>query len=91
MINDLSYRKTSQYLSPAAHPALEPGQYDIYPGFSLPGGKIIPGFEPLAQALSNHKTIVIDGFGGVIWTDFRERLEELRFCGMKSARGLVQR
>lgn len=68
-------RKTSQLPVPPLHPTLERGQYDIYPGFPLPEGQISIGFDSLAQALDGYQTIIIDGFGGVLWMDFRQRLE----------------
>ncbi|MBE0695679.1 MAG: hypothetical protein IH586_02035, partial [Anaerolineaceae bacterium] len=84
MILDEPYRKTSQHLCPATHQALDQGQYDIYPGFPIPEGLIFRGFAPLAQVLAGHKTVVMDGFGGVIWSDLRERLDsalrELHLC-----------
>lgn len=70
-----SFRKTSQHLMPAApeHPPV--GQYDIYPNHNIGAGQIMLGFDALAESLSGERLVVIDGFVGVIWDDFRERLD----------------
>ncbi len=38
--------------------------------------QILPGFESLAKTLSAHKTIIIDGYTGVFFDDFRDNLDE---------------
>jgi mannose-6-phosphate isomerase class I len=74
--NTAAIRRTDQYLAPVNHSPLEPGIYDIYPGFHLPDGQIFTGFNSLAgQLAAAGKTVVIDGFGGILWQDFRERLD----------------
>ena len=84
-MNTSIYRKTSQELAPLTHRPLDKGQYDIYPGFPLPAGQIFAGFESLAQALTGQHTVVIDGYGGVLWEDFRQRLEQaLRHFGRRA-------
>ena len=50
------------------------GQYNIYPSFSLGTGRIAGGFDALAQRLAGARQAVIDGFPGVLWEDFRDRL-----------------
>ncbi len=69
------YRKTSQALAPARHQPVEPGQYDIYPGFDIGPGKISLGYSALADALVGQRRVMIDGFGGVFWQNLREQLE----------------
>lgn len=69
-----SFRKTTQTLAPAKHTPLPAGQYDIYPGFHIGAGKIDAGFDALARRLSSHAIIMLDGFCGVLWEDFRARL-----------------
>lgn len=73
------WRKTTQYLMPA-HVAetgqeLVEGQYNIYPAHDLGSGQIEAGFDALAQRLADAGRVMIDGFPGVLWADFRERLE----------------
>lgn len=69
-----SFRKTSQQLAPAQHAPLPAGQYDIYPGFDIGSGKIDAGYDALAQKLANHAIIILDGFGGILWEDIRNKL-----------------
>jgi len=77
------FRKTTQALAPASHTPV-PGVYNVYPGYPIGRGEIAVGFEPLARRLVDHEQIVIDGMGGVLWDDFRERLEPaLSSCGVK--------
>jgi mannose-6-phosphate isomerase class I len=60
------------------------GAYNIYPGYPVSPGEIQLGFAPLAQRLAAAQQIIIDGMGGVLWEDFRERLERaLASCGVK--------
>lgn len=70
-----SYRKSKQHLCPVEHPEIEKGYYDIYPAFPLPQGKVYIGFDSLADVLAGKNTVIIDGYGGVFWHDFRERLD----------------
>jgi mannose-6-phosphate isomerase class I len=68
-------RKTTQDLLPRQHTPTTPGQYDIYPGFSIGSHKIFSGFDELAPKLAGQQRILIDGYGGVLWPDFRDRLD----------------
>lgn len=67
-------RKTTQHLAPFQHQPTESGQYDVYPAFGLGDGKISVGFEALAQHLASYSRVVIDGYVGVFWDEFREKL-----------------
>jgi mannose-6-phosphate isomerase class I len=69
-----SFRKTTQALAPAKHTPLPAGQYDIYPGFDIGAGKIDAGYDAIALRLSSHAIVILDGFGGVLWEDFRNKL-----------------
>lgn len=69
------WRKSTQELAPAVRPPTPAGQYDIYPAFPLPAGQIHLGFERLAEHLSGYSQVILDGFGGVLWEDFRHRLQ----------------
>ena len=78
------YRKTSQPLLPKIHKPSPPGQYDMYPVYSLSAGKIEHGFLQLASHLSGHSQIVIDGSVGVLWEHFRDQLDQaLRHHGVQ--------
>ncbi|HBQ83142.1 MAG: hypothetical protein A2X05_10615 [Bacteroidetes bacterium GWE2_41_25] len=78
------YRKTKQYLLPDNKPAVTEGKYDIYPAFSLDKDHISEGFESLASVIYKHKNVTIDGYGGVLFNDFREKLEVvLKKTGIK--------
>ena len=70
-----SWRKTTQELAPARHTPLPPGQYDLYPGFPLPPDQIELGYEALAAQLAGHLQVIIDGYGGVLWGDLRQQLD----------------
>ncbi len=71
-----AYRKTVQPLLPKHHEPRPPGEYDIYPAYSLGGGKIEHGFLQLVSHLIGHSKIVIDGYGGVLWDHFRNQLDQ---------------
>lgn len=71
----LGPRKTEQLLLPQIKPACEEGCYDIYPSHKLADICIKAGFDSLAEELEHYPTIIIDGYGGVLFDDFRKRLE----------------
>lgn len=80
----LTIRKTSQSLMPMEHSPTTPGQYNLYPTFPLGTGKIRRGFEALAEQLVRRREVVLEGFAGVLWDDFRERLgHSLRRKGLQ--------
>lgn len=80
-----TFRKTAQYLLPAQRPPAPAGQYDLYPAFPLGPGKIDLGFDALANRLAEAAQVVIDGYPGVLWEDFRRRLDEaLRRHGVQA-------
>ncbi|MFC6997069.1 class I mannose-6-phosphate isomerase [Rufibacter roseus] len=70
------FRKSTQYMLP-----LEKGGdvngYDVFPSFKIEDGKIASGFESLADWLSNHKQVILDGDPGVCWNDFTKRLAQV--------------
>ncbi len=80
------YRNTKQYLLPDNIPAVTKGKYDIYPSFRLDEGLIEEGYESLAEIILKHKNVTIDGYGGVFFEHFREKLNEvLREHDLKAA------
>ena len=72
---DKPWRKTTQTLAPAIAAGLQE-DYTLYPGFPIGDGKISLGFVSLAQALTGHSQVVIDGFSGVFWENLRSQLEQ---------------
>lgn len=68
-------RKTTQPLLPRQKVPTPAGQYDIYPAFPVGSGKIFSGFDELARRINSCRTVLIDGYGGVFWDDFRAQLE----------------
>jgi mannose-6-phosphate isomerase class I len=69
------WRKTTQLLAPARHPAVPHGQYDIYPGFPIGEDKIGLGYDSLARRLIGQRQMIVDGYGGVLWEHLRSRLD----------------
>src|ERR671912_197116 len=70
------YRKTPQPLLPRHHTPTAPGQYDMYPAYSLREGQIDHGFLSLASHLLGHSQVVIDGYVGVLWDHFQAQLDQ---------------
>ena len=70
-----NFRKTSQYILPAKKRQAETGKYNIYPAHSLGEGEIFIGYGKLAEQIRQYKTIIIDGYIGVLWENFREKLQ----------------
>ncbi len=83
-ISVVSKRKTSQALLPVTTNDTGCNGYDIYPSFHS-GNKVRKGFNSLAEKIVNEKIIIIDGFGGVQWENFREQLNNALFEKNKKA------
>ncbi len=80
------FRKTTQALLPPVRPAVEAGQYDLYPAFQIAPGKIHLGYAALAAHLAAAGQVVIDGYPGVLWDNFRAQLEaQLALHGRRTA------
>src|SRR3990172_4576752 len=69
------WRKSQQHLLPEVKTAAPEGNYDIYPVFKLDHDQIHKGFESIAAILLEHKTIIIDGYIGVFYDQFREKTD----------------
>ncbi len=78
-----SYRKSNQRLAPAvlnSSPAME---YSLYPSFPINSGTIQLGFPSLARCIASAHFVRIDGFVGVLWSQFRDCLHaELERLGV---------
>ena len=58
----------------------------LYPGFPVGPGKIALGYDALAEQLAGAGQVVIDGYPGVLWENFRARLAEvLNWRGVRTA------
>jgi len=81
-----NWRKTDQYLMPVSKEVSVKGMYDLYPTLKIEDGKIAEGFESLAQQIAGEKQIIIDGYIGVFFIEFKEKLDaELNKLGKKAA------
>ena len=79
------FRKTTQLLMPLNHTPTAPGEYDVYPGLDVGEGVVQAGFGALALRLAGEGTVVLDGFQGIFWEDFRASLDrELRALGCEA-------
>lgn len=68
-----SKRKTTQPLLPLNAVVKENGAYNVFPSFHT-NSNVLVGFETLANKIATQKIVVIDGFGGVLWENFRHHL-----------------
>jgi len=83
---NIAWRKSNQYLLPEKKLLAQEGSYDIYPSFKLEDGLICSGFQSLADAIIKHRLIIIDGYIGVFYDLFREKLDEcLRNKGVRTS------
>jgi mannose-6-phosphate isomerase class I len=78
------WRKTDQFPLPEIKPTSPSGNYDIYPSYNLGDNQIISGFKSLAEVILKNKIVLIDGYVGVFYDQFRVDLdEELKNKGYK--------
>lgn len=83
-------RKSTQPLLPLMKPKVTE-RYDIYPTYPLPAGAVEVGFAALAARLEQEKIVVLEGYGGVLWAEFRAGLDEaLRALGCQAAWHFVE-
>ncbi len=81
-----NWRKTDQKLLPVIKQAVSAGQYDIYPSFKLRDDRIYEGFESLTDVVASQKTVIIDGYTGVFFDQFRDKLDEcIKNRGIKTS------
>jgi len=78
-------RKTGQYLLPDNKPSHVAGKYDIYPAFKIKEDQIFQGFHTLAESVMQNRIVIIDGYVGVFFDHFREKLDTiLKNAGLKT-------
>lgn len=68
------WRNSSQFLMPASKQKENIGKYDLYPTHSVGKNKIFNEFEKLAKEIQQHKSVIIDGYIGVFFEEFKEKL-----------------
>jgi len=49
--------------------------YNLYPSHALGAGKIFTGYPSLAQWISKHRQVIIDGYSGVAWKEVQQCLQ----------------
>jgi len=69
-------RRSSQALLPQQRLSRDqnPGEYDMYPSFSIGAGKINSGFASLAEWIVTQKDVAIDGMPGNDWAAIEQQL-----------------
>ena len=72
-------RESSQPLLPASlsQEITSKGQYNHIPSHQLGAKKIFSGFDTLVDWIMTQKTVVIDGYVGVFFTDIQEEIDAL--------------
>ncbi|MFZ4547820.1 MAG: class I mannose-6-phosphate isomerase [Bacteroidales bacterium] len=82
MTTNTHWRKSEQYLIPSSL-TQKADAYDIYPAMHLPENQLFVGFESLAKRVASRRILIIDGFIGVFFEDFRLNIDlELRKQGI---------
>ena len=76
MIEKKVWRNPSQFIMPASKQKGKIGKYDLYPTHSVGENKIFKGFESLSEEIQLNKTVVIDGYIGVLFDNFRNQLQK---------------
>lgn len=69
----LNKRKATQPLLPVKAGTGATDGYAVFP-YIHSGYKVFRGFDSLANEIYKERTVIIDGYGGVLWEDFREHL-----------------
>jgi len=72
--NPHSWRKTTQLLLSSENTSSDEHQYRLFPIHEIERGVIDRGYEALATIICNHNVVLIDGYGGVFWDEFRAQL-----------------
>lgn len=70
-----SIRRTRQIELPVEKQNIASG-YDIYPAFTIGSGLIQKGFDTLAEEITSHKVVKLDGYVGIFFDSVRQKLDE---------------
>jgi mannose-6-phosphate isomerase class I len=70
-------RKSTQHLMPATKASAVPGRYDIYPVHPLGDGAISNSWQQLANTITIHPVVLLDGYQGIFFDDIRQTLQPL--------------
>jgi hypothetical protein len=73
-MNKPNWRNTDQFLMPVNKEIPVKGKYDLYPTLRIEDGKIEEGLASLARTIADEKQLIIDGYIGVFFDDFRKKL-----------------
>jgi mannose-6-phosphate isomerase class I len=83
---DTEWRRTAQYLLPEVKPFTGDCIYDIYPAYKLGAGLIMTGFKSLAEEISKHRIVILEGYTGVFYNRFQDNLEiHFKRLGLKTS------
>lgn len=74
ILKEEKVRKTGQFMMPLIKPKIADQKYDIYPSFHLDEGRVYEGIGTLADYIVEKKTVLIDGFVGVLWDKWEEEI-----------------
>lgn len=73
----LPFRKATQELLPRfLNVSDEAHAYKIYPVFNAGEGAIRNDYGSLAEWIAGHKSVIIDGYAGLFWSDIKQSLSE---------------
>jgi mannose-6-phosphate isomerase class I len=70
-------RRSDQFLLPVTKPSLKGRKYDVYPSLRINDNQIYAGFETLAEKITGFRKVTIDGFNGVFFDVFQDRLDKI--------------
>ncbi len=80
------FRKTTQALVPTQLHTPRMEHYDLYPAFPIGARKIEIGYDALARTFARTRRVMLDGYGGVLWENFRAQLDAaLQRIGIRAA------
>lgn len=82
----VSLRQTSQHLMPVRKSSKREDGYDIYPAFEIPGNRISDDLNQLASLIAGNRFVIIDGYQGVFFEEYRESLDRVLVAMGKNVR-----
>lgn len=86
MSNFSSKRSTAQFLLPLHKENDGLAKYDIYPSLKVADGDVEAGFQSLAKRIAKSSRVLLEGYVGVFFEDFRSELDKaLRDLGVTAS------